>query len=240
MRLNKATGNMSLFLTHTWPFFEGCKHRCKYCWAERFAHRRGYNFEPRQIETQLKGTLRRTGLIIGVSWTGDMWGDWVRNVCLESVLDKIRTLPKNIFVPLTKNPARYLEYKHRIPQNVILGATIESNIHYPAITDAPAPVERYKAMRSLDLEKFKKFLIIEPIMKFDVEILVQWIGEINPVAVEIGADSGNNQLPEPSFKEIHELVKRIRYSGIKVLLKGNLKRLYDPQQDLRAYLDYVV
>lgn len=226
MRLNKSKGNMSKFLTHTWPVIKGCRYGCTYCWAERLAPRYGGNMQSRLVESQLEGTLNRKELIIGVAWDGEMWGPWIPKNWIKKVLRKIKILSYNTFVPLTKNPSRYGEFINQISSNMILGVTIESNKFYQALSNAPAPQERYEAMKNLE---FKKFIIIEPILKFDLEVLTKWIIEINPVAVEIGADSGNNQLPEPLPEEIHKLVKRLRYKTT-VLLKSNLFRLYDPQQ----------
>jgi len=46
----------------------------------------------------------------------------------------------------------------------------------------------------------------------------------NPVQVNIGADSGNNNLPEPSWEKIQQLVG-ILEKKTRVVLKKNIKRL---------------
>jgi hypothetical protein len=66
---------------------------------------------------------------------------------------------------------------------------------------------------------------VEPIMKFDIDNLLFLIKSIGPVQVNIGADSGNNYLPEPSPEKIADLIKGLR-TFTKVDLKKNLKRLY--------------
>ena len=39
------------------------------------------------------------------------------------------------------------------------------------------------------------------------------------------ADSGNNNLPEPTSKEVHELIRVLTDKGYNLFIKDNLKRL---------------
>ena len=87
---------------------------------------------------------------------------------------------------------------------------------------APAPEERYKAMLQM---KGRKFVTIEPVLDFDVDILAKWIGEINPEFLNLGADSKNHNLPEPTVEKIFALVDELKKYGIELREKHNLKRL---------------
>jgi hypothetical protein len=71
----------------------------------------------------------------------------------------------------------------------------------------------------------KRMITIEPIMDFDVMTFSEMILSCEPEQVNIGADSGNNRLPEPSPEKIAALIKALR-PFTKVHLKSNLKRLY--------------
>ena len=69
-----------------------------------------------------------------------------------------------------------------------------------------------------------KMVSIEPIIDFDTELMVDWIAQIKPDFVSIGADSGDNHLPEPSWPKVQSLIKELEQLT-EVKLKDNLKRL---------------
>jgi hypothetical protein len=71
----------------------------------------------------------------------------------------------------------------------------------------------------------RKFVTIEPIMDFDVDILTQWVDDIKPEFVNIGADSKNHNLPEPSWDKVDELIGNLKTLGIEIREKSNLDRL---------------
>jgi hypothetical protein len=72
---------------------------------------------------------------------------------------------------------------------------------------------------------FKRFVTIEPVLDFDVDVLAGWIAEIRPEFLNLGADSKNNNLPEPTVEKIMALVNKLRGCGIELREKHNLKRL---------------
>jgi hypothetical protein len=73
--------------------------------------------------------------------------------------------------------------------------------------------------------KIQTFITCEPILDFDIEVLANWIVNIKPVFVNIGADSKNHNLEEPSIEKVMELGKMISDAGIEVKEKRNLDRL---------------
>ena len=68
------------------------------------------------------------------------------------------------------------------------------------------------------------YITIEPIMKFKT-IFKHWIRRIEPKQVNIGADSGNNNLPEPTKEEILTLINDLEDYEIRVKQKKSLNRL---------------
>jgi hypothetical protein len=58
------------------------------------------------------------------------------------------------------------------------------------------PSQRYKDF--LEIKHPLKMVTIEPIIDFDLDILQQWIKDIDPIMVWIGYDSRKNYHPEPS------------------------------------------
>ena len=210
---------MFTIVSETWNPVTGCLHDCIYCWARKLAltklrHSPRYRegFKPRLNPEEFKKRFR--GGVVFVSDMGDLWGDWVPDEWIRRVLNHIRRFPDTWFLFLTKNPQRYHDFLDEIPSNAILGATIETNRdryyqegYTPRISRAPLPSRRYRAMKDLDWPL--KFISIEPILDFDLDVFTRWIEEINPFMVYIGYDNYNNRLPEPSLTKTLELIKRL-------------------------------
>ena len=71
---------------------------------------------------------------------------------------------------------------------------------------------------------FDVYVTIEPIMDFDLDDLVEIIKIGQPKQVNIGADSGNNGLPEPSADKVRQLIDALKEFTI-IDQKRNLSRL---------------
>ena len=143
--------------------------------------------------------VRRNGRPV---WCGNSWvpRDWI-----ERVLGVVRSKPRARFFFLTKNPGRYLEFMDLFSDNVILGATIETNRDY-GLSMAPKPRERYEAMLRLEWEA--KVVVVEPILDFDGEF-IDWIYEISPRMVYVGYDNYGNKLPEPKLAKTRILLEAL-------------------------------
>ena len=61
-------------------------------------------------------------------------------------------------------------------------------------------------------------------MDFDIYEILDWIFKIEPTFVSIGADSGQNNLPEPPAWKINKLIEELE-QFTEVRVKDNLKRL---------------
>ena len=195
----------------TWNPVIGCLHGCSYCWAKRFALERLSNtekykagFAPKLAENDLCKRFRNQ--FVFVSDMGDLFGEWVPKEWILRVIEATRNSPSSDFLFLTKNPSRYEEFVHLCQKNIVLGATIETNRSYD-FSKAPPVAERAKAM--IDLKYGRKFISIEPIMDFDLEIFAGWIKEIAPIRAAVGYDNWSNCLPEPSLSKTLKLIKRL-------------------------------
>ncbi|MCD6255757.1 MAG: DUF5131 family protein [Deltaproteobacteria bacterium] len=202
----------------TWNPLVGCLHDCYHgrCWARIQARRqkrrclRCYDFQP-HIHRERLGKFPKSGVVFVVSM-GDMWGSWVPDEWIRSVLLSLKPCwekPDLTFFFETKNPARYVDFVDLIPPNSILSTTIESNFDHK-VSKAPPPKERYLAMVRPELEEFAKHVSIEPIMKFDLKTLYRWIQEINPKMISIGYDNYYAGLPEPTTEEVRELIDKLK------------------------------
>ena len=223
------TGGMYDLSVKQWNPAAGCKFDCSYCYpsfraqAKRQKHRcvGCYNYEPHEHPERLDQRLPLTGygqFIFAI----DM-GDpaFVRPEYFRKVLDRVRRDDGRTFLFQSKNPAYFEDFK--FPRNVILGATIETNrdelVREYVSPKVPLPTVRYNSMLGLDHPQ--KMVTIEPIMKFDLPIMVEWVREIAPRMVWMGYNSYPKQvtLPEPSLEEFRELHFELGKLGILTKLK---------------------
>ena len=213
----KSKGKMFNLVTATWNPVTGCLYKCKYCWARSLAttklrnsHRYIEGFKPSLNEVEFHKKFKK-GDFVFVSDMGDLFGSFIPSNWIRSVLDHIRLFRESLFLFLTKNPLRYDEFLSEMPDNAILGATIETNndqrIELSKISGAPLVTERYLAMKNLEWDK--KFISIEPILDFDLEIFSGWIEDIFPFLVYIGYDNYNHNLAEPLMNKTMNQIDRI-------------------------------
>jgi hypothetical protein len=175
---------------------------------------------PHLIESELNA-VKTSGKTIFVCSSIDLFADvipteWIRKVLWVAEKNWIG----NTFLFHTKNPLNTLLLP--ISDKFILCATIESNRWYYEMGSAPAIYNR-----ALGLKGYggRKMITIEPIMDFDLEDFVTLIKACGNIEqVNIGADTGHNNLPEPPKEKILELISELE-KFTKVYQKKNLGRL---------------
>jgi len=217
MGLNKQKGNMYPFVTHTWNVIKGkCPHDCSYCYMKVFPQGE-LHFDEKELKTDLG---ENNFIFVGSSC--DMFAEEVVfNFRVKLILQHCLKYPKNTYLFQTKNPKRFFDFKGEIDKlpHVILGTTIETDKNFNL--KAPSIKERVGAMSKLNN---RKFVTIEPIMEFNIFNMVDYLMEINPEFVNIGADSKGHNLTEPSLEKIMQLKEELE-NFTKVNLKENLGRL---------------
>lgn len=212
--LNKQKGNMYGFVTHTWNTIKGkCPHDCEYCYMKVFPQGE-LRFDEKELKTDLgKGNF----IFIGSSC--DMFAEAVPNEWITKTLHHAMQFD-NTYLLQTKNPDRIADFFGVFPEKVIIGTTIETNRN----TNAKCPNPKERARDLATYNGFRKMVTIEPVMDFDVKELVKMIKSIKPEFVNVGADSKNHNLPEPSKEKILELIKELK-KFTEVRNKDNLTRL---------------
>ena len=180
-----------------------------------------YSGLPRIYEKEMNTDLGG-GSFIFVCAQNDLFADAIPADVIKRVLDHCNNYPENKYLIQTKNPSRYLSYQRYLPKNFILGTTIESNRTYPEMGDTLSPFDRADCLGSVALMGNKRFVTIEPVLDFDVVQFADLLNRCNPRWINIGADSGNNNLPEPPKEKIDELIKLL--NG-KITIKKNMKRI---------------
>jgi hypothetical protein len=221
--LKESKGNMYPWVTHTHSHLGGeCPHRCVYCYVDnpRWGRPQRYQGPLRLIESEFKVDYG-SGKTIFIEHMNDMYAKDVPQYAIDRILTHCFKYPFNCYVFQSKNPQRFAFWPIA-PEGRIFGTTIETNRALSGISFAPAPVNRMLAMEKI---KDRKFVTIEPVLDFDVDILASWIDRIRPEFLNLGADSKNHNLPEPTLEKIMMFTEKLREYGIELREKKNLGRL---------------
>jgi DNA repair photolyase len=220
MGLNKAKGNMYEFVTHTWNVVKGeCPHGCSYCYMKRRGKQSPLHLDEKELKTDLGSDN-----VIFVGSSCDMFADYIPWSWTERIIEYARTFD-NEYLFQTKNPDRFTFINGLSVEKDILCTTIETDFYPPEITnDAPFPYFRAIGMKNMKERGFRTWVTIEPVMDFDLGNLLHILKWLGPERVNIGADSGNNHLPEPPKEKTGELIAELKKFTM-VAQKKNMGRL---------------
>lgn len=219
MPLNESKGNMYKFVTHTWNTIKGeCYHDCSYCYMKRWKNLKPARFDKTELNTNLG-----SGNFIFVGSSNDLFADGIPFEWIGGTLKHCREYPDNKYFFQTKNPKEFDFWNLYIPSNSSLCITLESNRWYDKYMGNTQSPE-WRALYFKNAFRKNRYITIEPILDFDLDLFVEMIKSCNPVQVNIGADSGGNKLPEPSWDKVVMLVNRLE-KFTKVHMKPNIGRL---------------
>ncbi len=209
-----------------WNPFAGCEHDCVYCRSsfqrqlKRWARKNCpgcYEFTPHTHPERLNQTLPKTKHMqfIFTCSSGDI--AFCCTEYLERIIARMQKEADKTFLIQSKDPQTF----NRVifPKNVILGTTLETNRDAlcEGISKAPKPSQRYNDF--LKVSHPLKMVTIEPVMDFDLDVMIGWVENINPCMVWLGYDSGKNKLPEPELEKVESLHWQLAKNGFVVILK---------------------
>jgi len=201
----------------SWNPVTGCRHGCRYCYAEDIANRfLPQKFEPSLIPERLgipQASKVPAEAEHDIGWRNvftcsmaDLFGEWVPEEWIHAVFQAIETAPGFNFLLLTKNPARLPSFN--FPANVWIGATVDTQARVKATERAFADV--VAAVKFLSCEPLSEPLAFERLDLFD------W--------VIVGGASKSTRTPEmrPDREWVTALEADARHAGCKVYEKPNL------------------
>lgn len=211
------------FVTHTFNIIKGkCPHDCSYCYMHRWGKQSELHFDEKELKTNLG---KDNFIFVGSSC--DMFAQDIPQLWIDETLQHCRKFDDNQYLFQTKNPNRLLQMTERFyfPTASVVCTTIETNRFIPEIMNqSPNPEHRADAMNKLYYSDFTTYVTIEPIMDFDLKEMLELVTSCHPTQVNIGADSGNNHLPEPDKYKLLEFMDELK-KYITVVKKTNLNRL---------------
>lgn len=225
--------NMYDWVDDTRNFIGGqCPHACKYCHVKDSPWpnvRKKYTGKIRLFENEFKKPLKsKSGKPIFIGSCFDMWAKPILSNDILTVLFHLRKLDDNQYVFQTKNTERFDELGSMLHKSDILGTTIETDDfkYLDTISKAIHPFRRITHLSTF--KDNEKFVTIEPIINFDLKHMVLLVERAEPTWVNIGADSKNHGLPEPSWEKVESLIAELKkFTTVKC--KPNLNRLRENQ-----------
>jgi DNA repair photolyase len=218
--LRESKGNMYSFITHTVNFCKGeCFHDCTYCYCKRWGKQKLCRLDEKEFKTDLG-----SGNYIFVGSSCDMFNREIPREWITKILKHCDSFD-NRYLFQSKNPERFLEFAGIFPKKTVLCTTIETNRFIPYVMNkSPKPEIRSFYMGHDLLAGYDKYVTVEPVMDFDLSAMVKVILGCDPVQINIGADTGYNNLPEPEPQKIVELISELKKFTV-VHEKTNLLRI---------------
>jgi len=230
MGLNKSTGNMYGFVSHTWnPLGGACLHNCVYCSTEKLKRypviAKKYRGPVYLVEKEMKTNLGKDRKIF-VCAQQDLFAIGVKQEIITKILAHCQKYPDNMYLFQSKNPQRMLSFTAagHFPKNSWVATTIETNRSELIRKYSGGIPVRQRAEALCHIYWPRTLLTIEPIMAFDLEEMIELINIVNPDMIAIGANTGRVKLPEPSKEDIAELIVAIKNMNRMYFLKDNLRR----------------
>lgn len=221
MGLNISKGNMYEFVTHTWNTVKGaCYHDCSYCYMKRWGKLNPARFDEKELKTDLGDDN-----FIFVGSSNDLFSHGIPDGWIDKTLEHCSRF-HNKYLFQTKNPERFKEWMYHpvIREQSVLCTTIESSRYHDVMQKSPHPMQR--AMNICELSKHvDTYITTEPILDFDLDTFLMLLLQCKARQINIGADTGRNNLPEPSREKVIELIKLLRAAGENVVLKPNIQRI---------------
>lgn len=205
--MNKQGQGKIEYLTHTWNSVTGCKHGCPYCYVPRVKGRFDPNcMEPKLHEKKLlePSKVRKPG-IIGVCFTGDLFGEWVPKEWIDEVLAECFLCNGlHTFLLLTKNPARYAEFD--IPANCWCGTST---------TGTRSDLVRAGKLFENDALSGRRFISLEP---FTADVC--HLNLMLPDWLIVGGLTGKGA-KKPSAENMDYLIRNCQRLHLPLFVKSN-------------------
>jgi protein gp37 len=181
---------------------------------KRFKWNPDIRFEP-EVFDEFRHIYRfKQGTRIFVGSTMELFGDWVKDEWMQSIMTWVKTFHEYTFIFLTKQPQNLIKYSP-FPENCWVGVTATDGHQF---VDALNNLVHIKA--SVQFISFEPLLdwhieswLVETDLKSQSEINWLIIGQQTPISVKT----------QPKLEWIREIVEAVDRAGIPIFLKDNLR-----------------
>ena len=229
------------------PLLCSCAHDCVYCYRNKMMRRfpamwKRYHGMPRlDPEFNWQKALGGKPKTVFVCSMTDIGAENITDTMREIILLKCGAFPQHTYLIHTKAPGNLVACATALPSGSIVTMTLETDNDTSLISCAPDPLSRLFGLQRLKKRieylssvpglfndwtvKPRIMIGVEPIMDFS-ERFINDIKQQQPDIVSIGADTGGNDLPEPSQEKLIEFVGQLREFVPDVRLKENIRRLW--------------
>jgi DNA repair photolyase len=182
--------------------------------------------EPHIVKAELRTNLGNGNKIFICSGC-DLFAPNIPDEYIFSVVAYTCRFPNNEYLFQTKNPKRTISASYGLSTSLHkICTTIETNRWVPEVMrNSPPATLRALALAMLADRGFRTMVTVEPIIDFDLDKMLWLLRMTKAGQVNIGADSGNNGLPEPPAEKIRELITELK-TFTRVVEKRNLRRLF--------------
>ena len=209
---------------YSWNAVTGCLHGCDYCYARRIAERfhGPGGFKPAFHENRLDEPYKiKKPSRIFVGSMCDLFGDWVPNDWIYSVLATCEMNPQHQYLFLTKNPERYerlfiYDEKIKPHANWWLGATFDTANDTSTFRDHLWPLHE---------EGWHTWASAEPLLE-DIASYMEWEDTIDWLVIGAMTGPGSKER-QPQREWVRKLVVEADNYGIPVFMKRSLQTLID-------------
>lgn len=189
-----------------------CKYNCPYCYAIRMYKRFGWNPEIRFDHSVFTGLDKlKDGSKVFIGSTHDIFGEWIPDEWITSLILKAIQNPKIIFIFLTKNPKRYADFA--FPKNTWLGYSTTGTLFHKW---------DYRHDENI------KFVSLEPMQHAMNASLEGYAQRIDFDWLILGRETGNRKGKHIiTMGELHSTIEFARKANMKLFVKNNLKSYFN-------------
>jgi protein gp37 len=206
----------------SWNPVTGCLFACPYCYAEKIANNSLYGFANGFKVTYYPDRLsypgrhripvkRKNEPGINNVFTcsmADLFGDWIPDEWIKSIMDVVEKHQQYNFIFLTKNPKRYLDID--FPANAWLGATADTQKRFDVALSV------FKELRNDNI----KFVSCEPLLEH-IGYSQEQVGVLDWLIVG-GLKNSENTNKQPKREWVETLIDFAKESMSMLYFKTNL------------------